>query len=293
MAARVWLENKHLRAGIALKGAELQSLVSVQSSEEWIWCGDPTFWAKHSPILFPIVGMLRNGCFEYRNQCYPMGRHGFARDMDFVCVEKDEHSARFLLMHTEDTLRLFPFEFELFVTYTLFENEIQLRYEVLNPSNAEDLWFSIGGHPAFALAAEDQDISHYALRFPKDRLLTAHRLSDGLRSTEIQHIALDADGFLHLSEQLFSNDALVLTGLKSEEVHFVCNTSNRSLVMRYDGFPWFGIWKTSGAPFLCLEPWAGVTDTILHNSKLTQKEGILHLLPQESWQASWQLCILE
>lgn len=284
----ITLENDFLKAEIALKGAELQSLFSKETSIEYMWNGDADYWAKHSPVLFPIVGSLKNNSYTFKDKEYELPRHGFARDYDFSAERISNKEAVFTLTSTEETLKNFPFKFELKLNYQLIERKLVLNYMVKN-TDTKKIYFSIGAHPAFAVPnAPDTKYEDYYLAFNEDEKLTYWKLEDGLVSKETEAIELSRHR-LNLKHDLFYNDALVFKSLQSNCISLLNTKNDYGLHFHFDDFPYFGIWAAKDAPFVCLEPWCGVADSIDHNQKITQKEGIIKLETGKSWKRFWEV----
>ena len=145
---RYVLENDVLRVEIDSFGAELKSVMAKETKQEYMWQGDPKFWGRTSPVLFPFIGSLKNKQFTYKGKVYPMGQHGFARDMEHALVSQTNDEIWFELLSNEETLAKFPFEFKLMIGYQLVDNKVKVLWNVENPSE-ETLYFSIGAHPAF------------------------------------------------------------------------------------------------------------------------------------------------
>lgn len=266
------IHNQHLKAKFQAKGAELISLIEVASGQEYIWQGDPTHWARHTPILFPFVGRLKNDQYTYEGKTYNMGQHGFARDLNFEVERQDQESIVFLLKSSEDTLKSYPFDFELRVTYILEERSIITRYHVSNVGN-QRMYFSIGGHPAFkcamTLAGKRSD---YHLLFNQPEEAETHLLVDGLFSGEKE--AIISGRALPITDTLFDKDALVFKDLVATNVSLF-SINRKWLKFHFQGFPYLGIWsKSQRSPFVCIEPWFGLADNQHHDGELTTKEGI-------------------
>ncbi|WP_421945489.1 aldose 1-epimerase family protein [Pedobacter sp.] len=284
----VTLENDFLKAEIALKGAELQSLFSKETSIEYMWNGDANYWAKHSPVLFPIVGSLKNNSYTFKDKEYELPRHGFARDYDFAAEKTSDTEAFFTLTSTEEMLKNFPFKFELKLSYQLIERKLVLNYTVKN-IDTKKIYFSIGAHPAFAVPnTPDTKYEDYYLAFNEDERLTYWKLEDGLVSTETETIELSRHR-LNLKHDLFYDDALVFKSLQSNCISLLNTKNDYGLHFHFDDFPYFGIWAAKDAPFICLEPWCGVADSVDHNQKLIQKEGIIKLETGKSWKRFWEV----
>ncbi|GGA73796.1 LACX protein [Flavobacterium palustre] len=262
------ISNAYLTATINSKGAELVSLQANETETEYIWDGNPEFWGKHSPVLFPIVGTLKNNSYSYNNQNYSLSRHGFAREMDFDLIHKTENSAVFSIQSSAETLKKYPFEFELQIIYSLEEKKLIIAYKVINKSQSK-MPFSIGAHPAFAL---NENFEDYAIEFEKDEDLVYNLLEDDLISNKTK--TLDkTENQVKLNYELFANDALIFKTLQSKSLSILKNRKP-FLKVHFNGFPHLGIWTKVNAPFLCIEPWYGFSDTTNATGNLFEKEGI-------------------
>ncbi len=284
----IYIENEHLRASFSSKGAELQHITGVDSGTEYLWSGDPKHWPKFSPVLFPIIGALKENLYRIEDESYTLPRHGFARDMEFVVEKVSDLEILFTLTATHETLKVYPFEFKLILRYKLTKASVCCTYEVSNPSNNE-LLFSIGGHPAFAAPLNKQgNYTDYFLQFNADDEITYHEIEDNLISDKTVTLNLD-DKKLHLEHQLFYNDALVIKDLKSTSISLMNTKTYNGINFKFENFPYFGIWAAKDADFICLEPWCGIADSIDHNQQLREKEGIIALAPYGEWERSWEV----
>lgn len=282
------LENEHLKVNLAAKGAELQGLRNKKTNIEYLWNADPKHWAKHSPVLFPIVGSLTNGHYIYQGKQYALPRHGFARDYEFKPAQINAKEAIFTLTQSEETLKVYPFNFELKLIYKLIDKKLSLTYQVTN-TGTDEMLFSIGAHPAFAVPnTPDTTYEDYYLKFNAEDKLSYWKLEDGLVSNETADLDL-ANQALPLKHELFYNDALVFKGLKSDRISLLNNKNEHGLHFNFEQFPFFGIWAAIDAPFVCLEPWCGVADSVNHDQKLENKEGIISLEAQKTWQRAWEV----
>lgn len=283
------LENQHLKIAVALKGAELKSVVKKATQQEIVWQGNPDFWAKSSPVLFPIVGTLKNERYSYEAKEYQLPRHGFARDYHFVAKEPTDSQLIFSLEATEETLKVYPFLFKLQIIYTLKDHCLEVAYTVENVSATDFLYFSLGAHPAFKVGEIATAFNNYSLHFNKDTELKANNLKDGLLTTAKQNVVLK-DQKLQLDYKLFENDALVLLNMKSDKITLLNENDVSVLEFSFANFPYFGLWTIKDSGFLCLEPWAGFSDFETHNQQLENKAGINILQPKETWSAWWSVC---
>ena len=277
--------NSKLTATINQKGAELISLKN-NSNREYIWEGNPIYWGKHSPILFPMVGTLKNNSYIYKENTYELSRHGFARDMNFDLISHDENKVIFSLSSNELTKDKYPFTFELRIIYALHNSKLTISYQVIN-KNSEVMPFSIGGHPAFALSKK---IEEYTLQFEIDENLISYQLENDLLSEKTKSIDLIKNS-LPLTYSLFENDALIFKELKSKQIQ-ILESDIPILNFKFKDFPNFGIWTKVNAPFICLEPWIGYSDVLNATGNILEKEGIQILESNSSKEFKYSIEIL-
>ncbi|WGK94002.1 MULTISPECIES: aldose 1-epimerase family protein [Flavobacterium] len=281
----ITLSNSIIIAQIKTLGAELCSLKD-NTKRDYIWEGNPAFWGKHSPVLFPIVGTLKNNVFYHNDTEYTLSRHGFARDMEFQLVEKTDNSATFSLQSNSETLKNYPFKFELQIQYILIGTTLELTYRVINKDNT-DIPFSIGAHPAFALPSNFEE---YSLVFEEVEPLEYTLLENDLVSKQTEKIKTNSNT-VPLTYELFERDALIFKTLKSNSLTIV-EKENPILKVRFEDFPNLGIWTKVGAPFICIEPWFGYSDTTENTGNLFEKEGIIVLKTDTTFQAKFSIEIL-
>lgn len=282
----IQLSNNKLSVTINAKGAELQSI--QLNGVEYLWQADATYWGKHAPVLFPVVGELKDGKYIYKGCEYKLPRHGFARNRIFKAKETTKTSVLFALQNDEETLAVYPFMFIFQVKYELKGNMLICRYIVQN-TDVKSIYFSVGGHPAFKVPlANDLSYTDYVLKFNDDDVLKRYVLHNGLTSDDTETIHLD-NKTLQLQPALFYNDAIVLKNIKSDEIELRTDKDARRLKFKFREFPYFGIWAAKDAPFVCLEPWCGITDNINHNYQLINKEGINELSAAERWERTWSV----
>lgn len=279
------ISNSNLSAQINHFGAELFSLKNNED-KEYIWEGNPAFWGKHSPLLFPIVGTLKNNSYSYNGKTYHLPRHGFARDMEFELVEKSENRATFSLTSSEESRKVYPFDFELQICYSLQEKKLNIGYTIINKNDAT-MPFSIGAHPAFALPKIFQD---YSLAFEYPEVLTSYQLENDLLSDTAKMIVM-IDNEVPLTYSLFEKDALIFKKLESKSITILDN-KNPLLRVEFDDFQNLGIWTKTNAPFLCIEPWLGYSDTVDSTGNIIEKEGIQLLKAKQSLECNFNIEIL-
>lgn len=283
------IEDQLLRVSIHPKGAELQRFFHKAYHLDYLWSGDPAFWGKHSPILFPIVGTLKDNTYYYQGKAYQLPRHGFARDREFTVEEQSAAGMTFRLQSDDATLRVFPFEFVLRIIYRLGGDGLTVTYRVQNPATAP-LFFSIGGHPAFRVPlAPGTGYDDYYLEFDKEETTPRWPISkDGLIERSPVPL-LDHSRRLPLTKALFARDALVLKHPASSGVTLRSAKTERGLRLEYPGFPFLGIWAAPGADFVCIEPWCGIADPVDSDQQWVDKEGIDRLEAGGLFERTWTL----
>lgn len=280
------ISNEKYSATINSKGAELNSLTNKTTSREYIWEGNPEFWGKHSPVLFPIVGALKNDSYEYNGKKYTMSRHGFGRDFEFSLLQKNDSTITFELQQNEETLEKFPFYFSLKIEYKLIDNKLIITYYINNNSNIE-MPFSIGAHPAFDLP---NGLTNYTLDFEKEEQLITHELNSNLFSGVTRNIELN-ETQLPLDYSFFEKDALVFKTIQSKKITLLEN-NEALLSVTYNDFSSLGIWTVQNAPFICIEPWIGFADNNNSTGNLFEKEGIQILKPNSEFKAQFSIELL-
>ena len=282
----IQIANNKLSVAINDKGAELQSI--QLNGLEYLWQADATYWGKHAPVLFPIVGELKDGTYKYEGCEYKLPRHGFARDMLFKVKEASKTSVLFALQNDMQTLAVYPFMFIFQVKYELKGNTLLCRFIVQN-TDVKSIYFSTGGHPAFNVPLQSNlQYTDYSLKFNNDNVLKRYLLHNGLISGDTETIYLN-DKSLPLQPSLFYNDAIVLKDLTSTEIELKTDKDTHGFKFKFNEFPYFGIWAAKDAPFICLEPWCGIADNTNDDQQLKNKEGINELIAGERWERTWSV----
>jgi len=274
---------------VSLYGVEFQSIVNKTFSLEYLWNGDPAFWSKRSPVLFPIVGSLRNNSYSYQGKSYQLSRHGFARDMEFLPEKQTGNAITFLLRSNEETRKNYPFDFEFRVRYQILGDELSTEYMVTNTGSGL-MYFSVGGHPAFRLPLESTAVfSDYHLQFEETENLQRWPISkDGLIQLQPVPVMEDSNR-LNLQKSLFYQDALVFKYIASSEISLVSSKSKHGILFQMGEFPFLGIWSFKDADFICLEPWCGIADPVNSNQQLEAKEGIEKISPGKVFSRQWRV----
>ena len=277
----ITIQNQAIKAVIKTKGAELSSL--QKEDKNYIWEINSEFWNKTSPILFPIVGALKNGEYFHEGKVYKLSRHGFARDFEFEVIENSENAVVFSLKSNEETLKVYPFHFELQLSYILEGNKLVVKYEIINRSS-EKMYYSIGAHPAFNINGNFEDFS---LIFDDEKDLETYKLEKDLFSGKTEILKLNGN-VLPLQYELFEEDALVFKNFATKSLTLAKN--NESVMkVSFPDFPYLGIWTKKDAPFICIEPWLGIADNANTSGKIEEKEGIQILENNSKKQIAWSV----
>ena len=271
----VKLENEFLCIEIAEMGAEVTRIYDKTEDNEILWEGNPVYWKRHSPVLFPNVGKTYKNRVLINGTQYPTSQHGFARDNVFTCIEAANEKASFMFRSSEETKEVYPFDFELHINYKLNKKELTVEWQVKNCGD-ETMYFTIGGHPAFRFAKPEETKADYVLKVPgKEKLeYVLIDISCGCANVDEVHTLQLSEETYPLSDELFVKDALVVDNGQIEEA-WLCHKDGTPYVgVRSAGFPNYGIWSVEGAPFVCLEPWMGRCDNVGFNAELSEKPNV-------------------
>lgn len=279
-----YLENRFLKIAINSYGAELSSVYNKKEGKEMLWQGDPAFWGRRSPVLFPVVGKYKNLTTRYNGQEYFSGQHGFARDSEFSLFEKRDSFISFSLSYSEETLKQYPFKFRLICSFALENNNITVGWSVEN-LDSKDIYFSIGAHPAFYCEKGKTVLTIKNADSVKYNLLN----SDGLYTDKKYEIP---PSFV-LNENIFDNDALVIENSGADCVS-LSNDNGEYLSVSFSA-PLFGIWSPAekNAPFVCIEPWYGRCDGENFSGDITEREWANKLAAGEIFNKEYKITINE
>ena len=263
------IENEFLTAAVSETGAELQSLKTKNTGDEYIWQGNPDVWSGHSPLLFPVVGRLKGDGFVYEGQRYDLGKHGFARKTEFE-AKKISESRLIMTLRSGAHKKNYPFEFLLEIDYELIGKSLKVTHRVTN-LDGRTMYFSLGAHPGFNCGMGD-----YIL-FPEDKSAWAYKLDDETKLSTEGKIEQGVENHrLTITEDIFSHDALIFEGLRSDSVTLFCGGRER-VTVNYGSAPCLGIWAKPGASYVCIEPWYGMDDSAAATGILSGKKQIVKL----------------
>lgn len=273
-------------------GAELYSIKDIFGTE-YLWQGDAAYWGRRAPILFPIVGEQKDGMYAYKGKQYQIKRHGFARDMPFHIIAKKRDSITLSLSSNQETLKVYPFRFQLTVTYTVIGVKLEIKYRVANIGDSEML-FCIGAHPGFNCPIlNGEKFEDYVVEFEKPE--TCSRLiigKNGLYGGAKSPLLSD-ERIVRLDHTLFDCDAIVPDKLVSKSATLKSIRSGRGVEIAFNNFKTFAIWSPSGnAPFVCLEPWVGHASCENDGLQLEQKNDIVNLPCDQYKEFSYNISLL-
>ncbi len=259
-----------------------------------MWGMDPSIWNSTAPILFPIVGCLKDNNYLWKGEKYSLTRHGFIRENpQLLLTGITAGSLTFGMNSNKETHKIYPFDFDFSIQFLLEGAKIKVNHKVVNTGNSE-LYFSLGGHPAFRCPVHaDEKYEDYYLEFDQPEQVSTWLLTgDGLLSGQTEPV-LKGSNILPLSHELFSKDALIFKDLKSKKVTLRNKKSTQALSFSFEDFPYLGVWAKTNGNFVCIEPWLGVADSWNTDQLLEHKEGILQLAAGEVFEASYFIEIQE
>lgn len=285
----VKLDNGSIVVEISEHGAELTSVRNKKTGMEYMWEGDPAIWARHAPNLFPIVGRLKGDRYKFRNKTFFMTQHGFARDSEFDLVEKTKDTARFRLTDSDESFAIYPFHFQFDVVFRLTNQDtLGILYVVTNVDN-HDIYFSVGGHPAFKVPLSQ--FNDYYLNIDPRRKYTRAQLVGPNLDNNLEG-EFDAHIPLRLRREDYKDDAIILR-LDGNPTTVVLSQRNEShgVTMHIQDARYVGFWTpyAKDAPFICIEPWWGIADTVDADGNIKHKYAINRLAPAQTFTGSYSI----
>ncbi len=267
MSQIIKLKNEELTAKISTLGAEITSL--NDSKEEYIWQADKNIWARSAPVLFPICGGLKNNTYTYNGKAYTMNQHGFAKDTDFEIKNQTENSVCMFIKSNDETIKNYPFEFELYVTFELIKKSLNIKYTVIN--NGENcMYFSIGGHEGYSCP---EGAESYTLAFDNDTILKRHMINSGILTGKTEDVILK-DKTMILDYNEFARGTYLFDSLNSKSVVLSNKEKTRNIKVSFDGFSQLALWTLPERKYLCIEPWCGFSQSEHFNGDITKKFAI-------------------
>lgn len=276
------------RLGAELISYKLDGIEKLHQGQDCVDENGRIYWKRHFPVLFPIVGKLKQNKTIINGRTYEMTQHGFARDMDFEPISKLDNFHSYVLRSNASTLVKYPYDFALYVTYRTDGNKLTTMYKVVNEGD-NNMSFGIGGHPAFKIDRDALLNGEYYLEFEQDEeKIHFLYLVDGLVGTEYAKNVMQDTRRLPINAHSFDNDALIMKGITSNKISLKCKTRNKTLLtMDFEGFPYLAVWSKPGAPFICLEPWYTTADTVKSSGVFTQKTDLITLAPKKEFECKY------
>lgn len=295
MADMVNLKSGRLSAAVDPMGAQLKSL--VLDGKEYLWQADPTWWPKYAPVLFPIVGSIRNDTAESAQGTVTLGRHGLARDYEHAVVAQSDDAVTFELVDTDATRAAYPYAFKLNMTYALTGPASMTQTFRVENTGSVDLPFSVGGHPAFNVPApgtEGESFEDYEIAFTQPWSCVAPKIADGgLLTYRTATMVVDRADTLPITHDLFAADAVMLTDVPDSTLTLRSRVSGHGVKIDFEGFKYIGVWSAAGdAPFVALEPWTGHSTLDTEDDVLEHKRNITILEPGAVDERSFTVTLL-
>ncbi len=287
----VTISNGKLSARMVNMGAELKGLCDLATGQEYIWQSDPAHWTGAAPILFPIIGGLKDNQYTFEGKTYSMPSHGVVRKAEWPAPEVSAASASFQIASTAETREMYPFDWRLKVTYTLVETSLEVRYDVTNTGKSI-MWFSIGSHPAVNVPFAGGYPEHYYFHFSEPENMERYFFSGGCHLNKTEP-AFDNCHQINLTPTLFDRGPLIFKNPASKAVTIMNSRNARRVRVRTEGVPFIALWAPPGAPFACIEPWHGIPDPIDTDGEFTTKEGIMSLPAGATYTTGYAIDIID
>lgn len=265
-------------------GAELESIKF--NNKEMLHTGKE-FWDRQSPILFPTVGRLRDNQSIINDKKYTIPQHGFAKDMKFELIKETENEKLYITKSNEETLKMYPFEFELYTKYIINESTLTVEYNVINKDNKEMI-FGIGGHPGFKLDMHQEEY-YFELEDEENEVEFMEVEGNYISNKPAKNI-LKNNKIIEITKETFINDAIMMKKLKSNTIALKQKKDNKKILeFTFEEFPILAIWSMPGAPFICLEPWFNYADRVKETGYFKDKEGVVTLSPEKEFNCKFSV----
>lgn len=289
-----YAKNSDLEIVVRQPGAELSSIKSLKSGIEYMWSGDPNIWNSTAPILFPIVGGLKDNAYLWKGEKYSLTKHGFIRENpQLLLTGITADSLTFGMSSNKETHKIFPFDFEFSIRFLLEGTKIRVIHRVINTGNSV-LFFSLGGHPGFKCPIQpDEKYEDYYLEFEVPENSSTWLLHENGTVLDKTAPVFNGSNIIPLTHELFSKDALIFKDLKSRKVTLRSKKSRQALSVSFEDFPYLGIWAKTNGDFVCIEPWLGIADRWDTDQHFESKEGVLQLAAGAKFEAEYVVEIHE
>ena len=287
------IKNNELQVNISDLGAEIKEIKYL--GKDYLHNSDPKFWGRSAPLLWPNIGTIKNGAATINGVSYPMKKHGFLRDTLCSVYSKEESKITFEVNADENTLKLYPYEFKILITYELVGSTIKSNLQFYNLSD-NDMPFNLGLHPAFKIPLdENEKFEDYKIIFntPGTYEMPTVNLTDGTIDYENRCRTFTDLKELPLNYSDYDFDALVFENIKATEVTLTNNSLSHGIKFNFKEFPMLGVWtpNTCKAPFICIEPWIGCADAPTSNCDFLTKRDLIVVKPNESKKVTYEITL--
>ncbi len=273
-----------LKIEVSEKGAEL---TSIKFNDKEILHDGKKYWDRQAPILFPTVGRLRDNKTIIDNKEYEIPQHGFAKDMEFDLIEETDNAKVYMTKSDNNTLEMYPFEFEIYVAYIIQKDTLTVKYKVIN-KDKKDMIFGIGGHPGFKLDFPQEE--YYFELNRKENNPEFMEVEGNYISNKPAENILKDNKIIEIQEDSFVNDAIMMKKLKSDKIILKQKKDNKKILeFNFKDFPILAIWSMPKAPFICLEPWFNYADRVEETGYFKDKEGIITLKTNEEFSCKFSI----
>ena len=282
------LKNDELTVEISTAGGEIQSVKRGEC--EYIWQGNPEFWARRTPMMFPICGRLFGSKYTFEGKEYDkLGMHGFLRDSELEVVRAADSCIVLLLKADDQTKEMYPFDFELVLTHTLDGNSVRTDLLIKNTGD-KVLPATFGGHPGYNVPLDNGAFEDWYVEFSED--CTPNELIQtpaGFNTGKKRVVNLVNSRIIPLRHSLFAIDSIFMDRV-APSVTLKSDRSDRYITMNYEDMPYLGIWHkpASEAPYVCIEPWCGLPSFDGQVDDIATKTDMFHILPGKSKRVGYE-----
>lgn len=288
----LYLENDQCSVSISLHGAELKSFKNQLSGYEYVWQADPAIWNRSAPFLFPNVGRLKSNTYFYQNKKYQLGQHGFLRDVEFELKQKTKNQVILFFKSNQETLKIYPFHFEITISYTLEESSLTIGFTVKNTDNKR-IYFSYGNHAGFMAPINPElKFEDYYLEVSPKKSRKRIVLTDN-KEADLTNAFTEEKFPLRLDHELFKQDALIYQIEGLTEFTLKSDRDPAKLFVSFKDFDYVGIWSPypTFGNFICIQPWCGIADRVGTDQQFENKFGSYQLQEKESFSREFTISI--
>lgn len=277
------IQNSNISIEVNSLGAELWSLKKTDSDFEYLWQGDKAYWSDRSPVLFPIVGAVKNSTYKNDGIEYSLGNHGFAKKAEFELLDQSDSTLIYSLRSNDEIIKMYPFKFELILSYSLKESTVLISYTVKN-LDTKEIYFQLGTHPGFNTPLDSElKLNDYYIEFNKPE--NAKRLFFGEGNLTVTN--KEEDGLngqkMDLNHETFYQGAAIFKSINSNELTLKSDKDSRFVKLSFNKFPALGVWQKPDAPYICIEPWHGISDDDDYTGEFKDKAMIITLEPSKNY----------